>query len=421
MTLTSDLRKLNEHKIIDLISVKGSSTKTELAEDTGLTIVTVNKVVNSLVEQGIVVENGIFQTHVGKKAVLYEINKNNNYILGLSVNANEIVLAISPLNLHTIHHTKTKIDNTISPEDFIEIIKNMIESSIDSTGLNLKQFVGIGVSLPGIIEYDSGNIKKLISMPNLHGFSLSNALSQEYNLPVFLEKDNYAAMLDLKRKYALNNENAVLLSIGQGLGCGVILDGEIYTGNNGLAGELGHITVVPGGLPCKCGNDGCLEMYLSNSAVIREIYDRINIGDDCVLKNLTDKVLTINDVLLGLKLDDKVCAEAVSHANDYFKTTINIITKSYDVSRVFIVCPWLSNSTKGAEYLNSFLNDRLYHMDTNTNINITLISDDRLYIDGIIALVYYNVINNIANNKLLKRGIHKTKDEIIKHAMAVSR
>jgi len=127
---------------------------------------------------------------------------------------------------------------------------------------------GIGVVVPGFISLDEGIVRNCNNIPALENFPIRDQLSQRLNAAVILENDANAAALGEKWMGAGRDvDDLVLLTLGTGIGGGIICDGKIIRGFMGMAGELGHITVVPNGFPCGCGNRGCLEKHASAHAI----------------------------------------------------------------------------------------------------------------------------------------------------------
>lgn len=153
---------------------------------------------------------------------------------------------------------------------------------------------GIGVVVPGFISLEEGVIRNCNNIPSLEDFPIRDRLSERLNAPVILENDANAAALGEQWMGAGRGvKDVVLLTLGTGIGGGIVIDGKLIRGFLGMAGEIGHITVVPNGLPCGCGNRGCLEKHASATSIsamakllgygdvtAKEVYDRAVAGDE---------------------------------------------------------------------------------------------------------------------------------------------
>jgi len=176
-----------------------------------------------------------------------------------------------------------------------DIVKE-IESMRKTHGAGL---AGIGVGVPGFIRIKEGFITGSNNLPYLENFPVRDAISERLGTPVILENDANAAALGEKWMGAGRDvDDLVLLTLGTGVGGGIISGGRIIRGHVGMAGELGHITVVPGGNPCGCGNRGCLEKHASATAVTA-MARLMQLGEDLTSKQVGD--LAKLDTIVGQK------------------------------------------------------------------------------------------------------------------------
>jgi glucokinase len=129
---------------------------------------------------------------------------------------------------------------------------------------------GVGIGVPGIIDMDTGMLRESPNLPGWSEFPVHAEIERRLGIPVMLENDANAAALGEKWLGAAKDYGSMcMLTLGTGVGGGIVLDGKIWHGMNGMAGELGHINVEPEGHPCKCGSRGCAEQYASATAVVR--------------------------------------------------------------------------------------------------------------------------------------------------------
>jgi glucokinase len=175
------------------------------------------------------------------------------------------------------------------------IMADMVEAiSAERGRQGVTGLAGIGVVVPGFISLEEGVIRNCNNIPSLENFPMREQLSQSLNAPVILENDANAAALGEQWMGAGRGvSDLVLLTLGTGIGGGIVSDGKMLRGFMGMAGELGHITVVPNGFPCGCGNRGCLEKHASATAIsamarllgygdvtAKQVYERAVAGDE---------------------------------------------------------------------------------------------------------------------------------------------
>jgi glucokinase len=138
---------------------------------------------------------------------------------------------------------------------------------------------GIGIGVPGIIDMHTGMVRQSPNLPDWIDYPAQSVIEKQLGTRVFLENDANAAALGEKWLGAARDFNDMaMLTLGTGVGGGIVLGGRIWHGMTGMAGEIGHMTVEPDGVPCKCGNQGCLEQYASATAVVRMAKEAITGG-----------------------------------------------------------------------------------------------------------------------------------------------
>jgi glucokinase len=185
------------------------------------------------------------------------------------------------------------LDKIAAPTDFVHGRDAVLNDIVTAIGKLREKFgadglKGIGVGVPGFIRIKEGFITNSPNLPYFENFPVRDELSHRLNAPVILENDANAAAFGEKWMGAGKNyDDLVLLTLGTGIGGGIISGGHILRGFVGMAGELGHITVVPNGNPCACGNQGCLEKHASATAIVA-IAHMLHLGENLTSKDIAD-------------------------------------------------------------------------------------------------------------------------------------
>ncbi len=262
-------RASNRRLILQLLFRSNSSySRADLARITGLTPASVSSVVGALIEEGIVGEGGFNLAKVGKPSVKLALNDSafSSVCVELSSNS-ELRVVIMNLNGDILFRSCRDISGN-SGEEIIELMDSAISAAISKTQGNI---LGIGVSIPGIVS-PSG---KVIEASNfgLIDCNLAEDLQDRFNLPVVVANDANAAVLAEYSYADLNTQNIIAITIGRGVGAGIILNGNLYLGEAFAAGEIGHVAVEDDGPICRCGNRGCLETFLSSSTLQAAVFD----------------------------------------------------------------------------------------------------------------------------------------------------
>ncbi|HEX9897386.1 MAG TPA: ROK family protein [Dehalococcoidales bacterium] len=215
------------------------------------------------------------------------------------------------------------------------VINNILKSAhtaVKKTGIPFTQIAAIGLGAPGISNPKNGIIYRSPNLTGWHNIPLRDIIANRFKREVFLINDaNAAALGEMKYGAAKGYRNFIYLTISTGIGGGIVINGKLYTGANGMAGEVGHIVVEPDGMPCNCGGAGCWEQYASGSAIARRAREQIQQGIKTQLLKLADGDLDKIDALLikkaaeqGDKLARKLIAETARYLGIGLGSLINI-------------------------------------------------------------------------------------------------
>lgn len=199
-------------------------------------------------------------------------------------------------------------------------------------GISTDRLAGFGCSVPGPLDSARGVV---LFSPNLawHNVPLAALLREEMHVPVKIEDDARCAVLgEVLRGAARGAQNAVYVTISTGIGGGVMINGSIYRGSHGCAGEVGHMTLEANGPPCACGNAGCFESLASGSAIAARARQAVLHGDETLLARFRDKpaLLTAEHVIEAAETGDGVALRIVETAGMYLGIGLAAVAVAYD-------------------------------------------------------------------------------------------
>ncbi len=207
------------------------------------------------------------------------------------------------------------------PQSVINRIFSAIDHLLEVRNLDLSQLHGISIAGAGAIDLDRGVVTSSPNLPGWHDVPLRNIVSSKYKVNTFLINDaNAAALGEHEFGAGKGVDNLILLTVGTGIGGGIIINGRLYSGSSGSAGEIGHMTIDVNGPRCSCGNIGCLEMLASGTAIAREAIRRISRGERSVLAEMVEgKIENITAELVGMAAQggDSLALEVISQAATY--------------------------------------------------------------------------------------------------------
>ena len=259
-------RDINRRIVLNLIRTHQPISRADLARHSGLQRSTVSVIAEQLIKERWITEGANGHTPRGRRPTFLHLNKERVGIIGINVRPVTTTLALADLDANFL--AQDSLATPQEPQQFMaELIPRVQKLMASRPELT---FEGIGVSVPGRVDLAS---KNLVFAPNLgwRDFDLNTPLEEATQLPVELENAaNSCALSEIcfgRRAEGLRN--LVVVTVSEGIGCGLILNHQLVQGSTGTAGEFGHAALIQDGLECSCGNRGCWEMYASNSAAVR--------------------------------------------------------------------------------------------------------------------------------------------------------
>jgi N-acetylglucosamine repressor len=270
------VKKMNQKVLLNEIVSNSPISRARLSEITGLNKSTVSSQVNTLIEKNLIFEIGQGQSSGGRKPVMLVFNKNAGYSIGIDIGVDNINAILTDLkgNIVIDQHQQLEKPSLDKNKDVLfSMIKDLIKKMPDSPyGL-----IGIGLCVPGLVDTE----QKVIFTPNIdwnYNLDLKSLIEQEFQVPVFIENEANAGAYGEKVFGAAKNfNNLIYVSVGTGIGIGIVINNDLYRGVNGFAGEMGHLTIDFNGLKCSCGNRGCWELYASEKALLTTFSNNANI------------------------------------------------------------------------------------------------------------------------------------------------
>jgi len=260
------------------------------------------------------------------------------YLLGVDIGGTTIKMGIISVEGKIIEKwevaTKTGEESDQIPND----VWASLQAKLAVHAIPLAACYGIGVGAPGFVETETGEIAQAVNLGWLD-FPLGKLLHELSHLPVYVENDaNIAALGENWLGSGDLAENLVAITLGTGVGGGIIVNGRIISGTNGMAGEIGHMTVKRDGVLCNCGRKGCLETVTSATGIARIAEARVLADTDTELASLFEKKqkLTAKDVFDATKNNDRVAQEIVAEVVDVLGLAISNITTIVNPSKIVI-------------------------------------------------------------------------------------
>lgn len=272
MKMTGDLnlvKKLNKSIVLELLQKQSPISRASLAKLTGLTKATVSTLVAELMEENLLYEIGTGESSGGRKPVMLVFRQDAGYAIGVDLGVNYIHAVLTDLKGEIVKEVRHGLKVSTSQESVLGELKRHLRALIAAAPESPYGIVGIGIGVPGITDHQGS----VLFAPNLgwRNVPLQRMLEEEFKMPVTIDNEaNAGAVGEKEFGTGRGVSNLIYISIGIGIGTGIILKNELYRGTSGYSGEMGHISIQADGKPCRCGNIGCWELYASENALLEE-------------------------------------------------------------------------------------------------------------------------------------------------------
>lgn len=257
------IRDMNTSLILQTIIEEGALSRADLAKQLHFSKATVSAIVQSLIERKLVRETGNGSSEIGRKPILLDFYAESGSVLSIDLQTNLAVVLLTDLSgrqqafFSCPHHP--------SREHLLSFLASLIRRMITSAPESPYGLIGITLAIHGVVH--KGQLLFTPYYP-YDNFDFS-ALEEMFHIPVYVENEANLAVMG-EHAFCLPNNNIASLSIHSGVGLGLIINGTLFSGSQGFAGEFGHTTIEINGRPCPCGNRGCLEQYLSERVLLEE-------------------------------------------------------------------------------------------------------------------------------------------------------
>lgn len=263
------IRQINEAVVLGVIHDRGPISRTEIADLANLSPATITGIIGKLIRLGLVRERELGLSTGGRPRVLVEIARDAGCVIGVKLTETQLIGALTDLGAETMALRTHPLGPDRSPEAVVEALERLV-GELRAT-VSERRFFGVGIGLAGAIDRKAGVCRFSPYLP-WRDVPLATLLERRVGMPVVIENDVSALTL-AERWFGRGADQAdfVVVTLGRGIGLGMVLDGRLYRGGSGAGGEFGHLTMQPGGPRCDCGKDGCLEALIGAPALARRV------------------------------------------------------------------------------------------------------------------------------------------------------
>ena len=336
-----------KRNIIAYMALNGESTLSELTRELHISVPTMTKLVQELVDDSIVIDLGKVETPGGRRPNVFGLANSAIYFAGINVARDHMAYVITDLQNNIIlEHTDNSFELVDRPQCLERICQN-IENFIATSGVDREKILGVGVSIVGRVNPETGRSYKYFTSSEE---SLTDIISARIGIRVMLENDTRArCYAEYTTGKAKNESNVIYLHMGRGVAIGIVIDGKLYYGKNGFAGEFGHIPFFDNEIICACGKKGCLETEVSGIALENKIVDLIERGVNTHLREMYDRgeSIHINDIIAAARNDYNLAIELIEEAGEKVGKAVAFLINTFNPETVIVG----GNLAMAGEYL----------------------------------------------------------------------
>jgi predicted NBD/HSP70 family sugar kinase/predicted transcriptional regulator len=262
------IRQINEAVVLGIIHDNGPISRTEIADLANLSPATITGIMGALLRRGLVREQESGPSTGGRPRVLVEFARDAGCVIGIKLTETQLIGALTDLSTETIAQQILPLGADRSPEAVVAELERMVNRL--RAEAPERRFLGVGIGLAGAIDRRAGICRFSPYLP-WRDVPLRSLLEARIGTPVVIENDVSALILAERRLGGADLTDFLVVTLGRGIGLGMVLDGKPYRGGHGAGGEFGHMTMDPHGPRCDCGKYGCLEALVSQPALTRRI------------------------------------------------------------------------------------------------------------------------------------------------------
>lgn len=360
------IRDINMNLVLETIINHNAISRAAIAKHLGLTKATISAIVQELINKKLVIEIGSDDTSLGRKPILLSLHKKAGYVICIDIGVDTISALVSDLVGEdcSLKQIKTPKNSANIINVLIDLIESMKLPKDAPYGL-----VGITLGIHGVI---ANNQVSFAPYYNLSGINLAEGLEQHFYAPVYLENEANLSVIG-EKTFQYDYSNIANISVHSGIGLGIIINHQLYTGYNGRAGEFGHTIIDVDGRQCPCGNKGCFEQYASERSLLNEFARQKNM-----------ETAGFEDFCTAYKENDPAAVKIMEDFIKYMSIGINNILNAYNPDIVIINSAFTINFPNITERIEEALSSK---MNSYIRIVPSVLQDTSILLGGICVAI----------------------------------
>lgn len=327
------VKQLNSAAVYRLIDQQGPISRIQVADVSQLAPASVTKITRQLLERGLIKEVAQQASTGGRRAISLTTEVEPFHSVAIRLGRDYIQFSLYNLGGKEISSDYFEFFYT-TQEELIEGLLSQLKQFIQSNQTNINQMIAIGVTLPGLVNPETGVVEYMpnISVDNL---ALSEVIRNTFHVECFVGNDvRGMALAEHYFGASQDCQDSILVSVHRGTGAGIIVNGQVFLGFNRNVGEIGHIQIDPLGEQCQCGNFGCLETVAANPAIVDRVNKLIKQGYESSLTTL--ETINISDVCEHANLGDELAKQSLVRVGNKLGKAIAITINLFNPQKIVI-------------------------------------------------------------------------------------
>lgn len=371
------IKVYNRLIVREIIRKQGPIPRREVAKISCLTPPAVTCIVNDFIRMGIVRETGHGESSGGRRPVMLELNPRAGYILAVQIQRGECIVALLDLGGNTLGKIQKRVE-TSSLEEVVNIIGKSFDAITRSLGISQQDVLWSGVASPGLIDTSRGIVERSSNL-KWQKAPLADLLTLRLSkIPVHVENiSNAAALAEKEYVSGRRCSNLLYINLSVGIGAGIIINGEIYRGTQGYAGEVGHMVLSPDEGPiCTCGARGCFEALCGVQRVLERLKEKIP-EDIFNSKGINKEELTIEDLIKYSLLDMPIVKDIITRTGEIVGMAVSNLVNTFNPDMIILGGELSKIGDLLLEPVRKLVLGRIpYQLSENLQIVISNMSDD---------------------------------------------
>lgn len=321
------IKAINRNLILNTLRRHGRLSRTQLTEISRLSVGAVSQITNELISEQWILETGEGDYTGGRRQVLLRLNPDAGCAIGIKLMENRIACALTDLDSKVIFYEEIEMPPEREPDVIARTLAQAVRKTVAHAGIDPQKLLGVGIGLAGI-SYPQTGVVHYSPFFNWRDVPLALLVRSHLNLPVYIENDvNTLTLSEQLFGAGRHIANFVVVTIGRGIGMGMVVNHQLYQGANGGMGEFGHITFDPAGPVCSCGKRGCLEAFAADPAVVAYVRQSHSAGD---------APRTLEDVIALARAGDTFARTALRRSGEIIGIGLSTLVNLLCPSRLII-------------------------------------------------------------------------------------